>query len=62
MKKIGANNIELNVTGSNLEKISDIIKIWIYPMKTLKVFSLVNLIFYVLIRESHHIVVRGLIM
>lgn len=36
---------ELNDDGSNDEKMSGIIKIWIYPFRTLKVLSLYNLIF-----------------
>lgn len=41
---------ELNIAGSNEEKMSDIIvfKIWWIPFRTLKVLSLINLIFYVI--------------
>lgn len=40
--------IELNLDGSNDEKISDIIQNMEYPIITLKVISLINLMFYLL--------------
>lgn len=56
---------ELNIEGSNDEKISGIIQNMEYPFKTLKVISLFNLMFYLISglsmfnNESHMEDVRG---